>query len=205
MSQAYLLQCADLAVVRGTRCLLSQLNWQVKAGELWQIKGDNGAGKTSLMRAIAGLAPQSLEGSLDLPSDFLFLGHKTGVKSDFTALENLRLHLGHTQYRDDRSLHDALGEVGLGDYHDEYAYRLSAGQQRRIALAQLFLSKSSLWLLDEPLTAIDVDGVAIIEACIERQVRSGGSVVYTSHQSLKLELSTRTLHLRGRGQLPDVS
>ena len=205
MADACLLQSKDLTLVRGTRCLLSGLNWQVKAGELWQIKGDNGSGKTSLMRAIAGLAPQSLEGSLDVVSDFLFLGHKTGVKSDFTALENLRLTLGDTQHYDDSRLHDALGRVGLSEYHDEYAYRLSAGQQRRIALARLFLVDTPLWLLDEPLTAIDVDGVAIIEACIDRQVRRGGSVLYTSHQPLKLELSTRSLHLRGKGQQPYVS
>ena len=205
MQDAYLLRCADLAVVRGSRCLLSELNWQVKAGELWQIKGDNGAGKTSLMRAIAGLAAQSFEGSIDLPADFLFLGHKTGVKSDFTALENLRSHLGDTHNYDEQSLCRALDEVGLGDYRDEYAYRLSAGQQRRIALARLFLADTALWLLDEPLTAIDVAGVDIIEACIERQVRRGGSVIYTSHQPLKLELSTHTLHLRGRGRVPHVS
>lgn len=157
------------------------------------------------MRAIAGLAPQSLEGSIQVSSDFLFLGHKTGVKSDFTALENLRLTLGDMHNYDESSLHQALAYVGLADYRDEYAYRLSAGQQRRIALARLFLVDTPLWLLDEPLTAIDVEGVSIIEACIDRQVRGGGSVVYTSHQPLKLELSMRGLHLRGNGQKPYVS
>ncbi len=185
--------------------MFSQLDWHVKSGELWQIKGDNGAGKTSLMRAIAGLAPQSLEGRLSVLADFLFLGHKAGIKSDFTAIENLRLHLGDAQNGDERQLNDALATVGLADYRDEYAYRLSAGQQRRIALARLFLVDAPLWLLDEPLTAIDVDGVAIIEACIDRQVRNGGSVIYTSHQPLKLQLSTSTLHLRGKGQSPYVS
>ena len=205
MPEACLLQCADVALVRGDRCLLSQLSWQVNGGELWQIKGDNGAGKTSLMRAVAGLAPQSIEGRVQVPEGFLFLGHKTGVKSDFTALENLRLQLGDTQHYRDQALRKALDQVGLGDYHNEYAYRLSAGQQRRIALARLFLTETSLWLLDEPLTAIDVSGVALIEACIDRQVRSGGSVIYTSHQPLKLELSVSTLHLRGKGQAPYVS
>lgn len=185
--------------------MLSRLDWQVRAGELWQIKGDNGSGKTSLMRAIAGLAPQSIDGALDVSSEFLFLGHKTGVKSDFTALENLRFALGDAKGYDDNRLHGALAQVGLADYHNEYAYRLSAGQQRRIALARLFLVDTPLWLLDEPLTAIDVDGVAIIERCIDQQIRRGGSVLYTSHQPLKLELSTRVLHLRGKGQQPHAS
>jgi len=184
---------------------MSELHWQVGRGELWQIKGDNGAGKTSLLRAIVGLAGQSIEGHLSVISEFLFLGHKTGVKSDFTALENLRFQLGSTNDHDPSSLLDALGQVGLADYSDEFAYQMSAGQQRRIALARLFLSEQPLWLLDEPLTAIDVDGVGLIESLIAQQVRRGGTVIYTSHQPLKVELSTRTLHLRGRGLSPYVS
>ena len=205
MLESCLLSCKDVAVIRGARCLLSSLDWHLHGGELWQIQGDNGAGKTSLLRALAGLAPQSIEGQLVVNSEFLFLGHKTGVKGDFTALENLKLQLGDgAHYQTDR-LRDALRQVGLADYAVEFAYRMSAGQQRRIALARLFLVDMPLWLLDEPLTAIDVDGVALIEACIEDQVRRGGSVVYTSHQPLKLDLSSRTLYLPGKGQSPHVA
>ena len=199
-----LFQCRDLNVFRGERYLLTSLAWEVSEGEVWQIKGENGSGKTSLLRCMSGLAPQSFEGDLTRTDSLLYLGHKAGVKADLTVLENVRLQLGGSLSEDRTDWLEALDYVGLSPFVNELAYRLSAGQCRRIALARLLCTKAKLWLLDEPLTAIDTLGVRLIEQQIDRHIASGGAVVYTSHQALELTAPARVISLRGEGGRPDV-
>ena len=119
-----LFQCRDLSVFRGERYLLTSLSWQVLGGEVWQIRGENGSGKTSLMRCMSGLAPQSFEGDLTRTDSLLYLGHKAGVKADLTVLENLRLQLGGSLSEDSADWLQALDYVGLSPFVDEFAYRL---------------------------------------------------------------------------------
>ena len=176
----------------------------MNAGELWQVTGDNGTGKTSLLRVLAGLAPNSLVGQCEREGGALYLGHKNGVKADFSPRENLALGLGTERRFSCKEMDRALEIVGLGNHLNEPAYRLSAGQQRRIGLARLFLPSPQLWILDEPLTAIDVSGVGLIERCVSEQIERGGAVVFTSHQPL-VSGTLQRLHLSaGRGVVQRV-
>jgi heme exporter protein A len=131
----------------------------------------------------------------------LFLGHQPAVKAMLTPRENLAWHVaGEGQYSNQR-IESALEQVGLFGYEDVPSHALSAGQHRRVNLARLYLSDSPLWLLDEPFTAIDVTGVAALEALKVAHVKSGGAVVLTSHQALGTEHPVRRLCLKS-GLLP---
>lgn len=185
--------------------VLDEVNFTLSSGEIVQLAGPNGAGKTTLMRILAGLIHptsgrvtwnDSAVQDYAFKSSLLFLGHQTGVKLTMTPLENLRWYFGlngvkslsntqppSTPSVSDNALIDSLSKVGLSDYHDVACYQLSAGQQRRVALARLYLSEAPLWLLDEPFTAIDKRGVSELESRIEQHVEKGGIVMLTTHQA----------------------
>ncbi|MDF4400879.1 cytochrome c biogenesis heme-transporting ATPase CcmA, partial [Vibrio parahaemolyticus] len=117
--------------------------------------------------------------------DLLFLGHQTGVKRELTALENLRFYQSIQNNRSsDEEIFIALTQVGLAGREDVPVAQLSAGQQRRVALARLWLSKQILWILDEPLTAIDKQGVKVLESLFASHADNGGIVVLTTHQDM---------------------
>ncbi|WP_428946328.1 cytochrome c biogenesis heme-transporting ATPase CcmA [Pantoea sp. FN060301] len=182
----------NLSCVRDERILFSDLSFTVSAGDIVQIEGANGAGKTSLLRILSGLSraeqgevswhAQSIRQQRErYQSDLLYLGHQPGVKAVLSALENL--HFYHPAHATD-ALFQALEEVDLMGYEEVAVAQLSAGQQRRVALARLWLSKSPLWILDEPLTAIDHSGVEKLMKLFSRHAQQGGSVILTTHQPL---------------------
>ncbi len=173
------------------------------AGSIVQLQGANGAGKTTLLRIIAGLLRPSAgrvsfnevpSGHYDFLSQLLYLGHQPGVKRSMTPLENLRWYFALNGLKgvqssarpDEPGYVQALAKVGLRHYEDVPCYQLSAGQQRRVALARLFLSEAPLWLLDEPFTAVDVHGVALLEERIQAHAEQGGLVLLTTHQSWRV-------------------
>ncbi len=161
-----------------------------------QVEGANGAGKTSLLRILAGLSRYGFEGRVTRHAPMLFLGHQPAVKAMLTPRENLAWHVaGEGQYSN-RRIETALEQVGLYGYEDVPSHALSAGQHRRVNLARLYLSDSPLWLLDEPFTAIDVAGVAALEALKVAHVQRGGAVVLTSHQALGTDHPVRRLCLK---------
>jgi len=192
-----MLEVKQLTAIRDERILFESLSFTIQSGELVQIEGRNGTGKTTLLRIIAGLGDrddgqvcwnqQTIENSRDeYHHDLLFLGHQTGVKRELTAYENLRfyqsLHATNLLTRDD--IYFALAKVGLAGREDVPVAQLSAGQQRRVALARLWLSEHKLWILDEPLTAIDKQGVKVLEALFLQQAEKGGIVILTTHQDM---------------------
>ena len=161
-----------------------------------QIEGANGAGKTSLLRILAGLSRYGYAGRVERHGPMLYLGHQSAVKAMLTPRENLAWHVsGESQYSG-AAIEAALEKVGLFGYEDVYSHALSAGQHRRVNLARLYLSTSPLWLLDEPFTAIDVEGVAALEALKVEHVKKGGAVVLTSHQALGTDHPVQKLCLR---------
>lgn len=190
-----LLEARSLAVERGTRLLFSDLSMQIDPGEIVHLRGENGAGKTTLLRILAGLTRFGFEGSCARHASCLYLGHQASVKSLLTCSENLRWHPSGMSGFDDQALQAALASVGLAGYEDAVAARLSAGQQRRVNLARLFLSDSPLWLLDEPFTAIDINGVHRLEERLAQHAELGGAILLTSHQALSDRLSARVLDL----------
>jgi heme exporter protein A len=190
-----LLVAHELTLERGGRTLFSALSLAVERGQLLQLEGANGAGKTSLLRVLAGLSRLGFEGRVERPAPLLFLGHQPAVKGLLTARENLCWHPAGAEAGDAASIDEALEAVGLYGCEDLPAHYLSAGQQRRVNLARLYLAQEPLWLLDEPFTAIDRAGVAALEALFERHVGAGGGIVLTSHQPVAVACETRALLL----------
>ncbi len=200
MSKINQLQTEQLACRRGDKTLFTALDLHWQSGDFVQIEGHNGIGKTSLLRILAGLA-QPLQGKVrwnnceisknreEYQYNLLYLGHQAGIKPELTAWENLRFyqHTGHC-LQGEEILWEVLHTVGLLGREDIAAAHLSAGQQKRIALARLWLSQAPLWILDEPFTAIDQHGVQVLTCLFERHSRAGGIVILTSHQEVPSEL-----------------
>ncbi|MCG9679587.1 cytochrome c biogenesis heme-transporting ATPase CcmA [Vibrio sp. Isolate24] len=192
-----MLEVSQLTAIRDERVLFESLSFVINSGELVQIEGRNGTGKTTLLRIVTGLGDrdegeifwngENIESNRDgYHQDLLFLGHQTGVKRELTAYENLRFYLNvHTRKRVDKeTIFNALVKVGLAGREDVPVAQLSAGQQRRVALARLWLSEHRLWILDEPLTAIDKQGVKVLESLFLSHAENGGIVILTTHQDM---------------------
>ena len=170
---------------RGGRQLFDGLSFEVLPGQLIQIDGANGAGKTSLLRILAGLSRYGFDGQISRSVVPLFLGHQSAVKGLLSPRENLAWHIAGAAEPSDAEIDHALARVGLYGYEDTPSHALSAGQHRRVNIARLFLSSSPLWLLDEPFTAIDAAGITAIEALLRQHLEGGGAVVMSSHQPLQ--------------------
>lgn len=183
-----LLQCRGLCFARGDDPVFGPLDLQVASGEALLVKGGNGAGKTTLLRVLAGLLAASAgEVRMDdqvvdrdhLACGCAFLGHLPGHKGELTALENLRFSASVAG--SERAIGDVLAEVGLAGFEDSQARRLSAGQNKRLALARLRLAPARLWLLDEPYANLDLDGIALVNRLIAGHIARGGGVLLTTH------------------------
>lgn len=190
-----LLAVHDLGLERGGRELFRELSFAIEHGQLVQIDGANGAGKTSLLRILAGLSRYGFSGRVERHAPLLYLGHQPAVKALLTPRENLAWHVAGEARYDNEQIEGALASVGLYGYEDVPSSNLSAGQHRRVNLARLYLSRCPLWLLDEPFTAIDKTGVAELEKLMLRHVERGGAVVLTSHQLLRVAYNVQMLKL----------
>lgn len=189
-----LIQADSLTCIREERLLFDELSLDVYPGEIVQIEGANGSGKTSLLRILSGLS-QPYEGKIkfnnqsisqcreEFQQDLCYLGHLPGVKGEMTAEENLRFNLA-LHGNDSEATQDYLAQVNLTGFEDSLASHLSAGQHRRIALAALYQSSARIWILDEPFTAIDKQGVASLENLFSLHAKRGGCVILTTHQDL---------------------
>lgn len=202
-----MLSAQGLACVRGDRRLFSGLEFSLDAGAWLQVEGENGAGKTSLLRIIAGLlAPAEgeilwkgqpvRENADEFHADLLYLGHAGGIKEEFTPLENLRMNaaVAGQAVAEDEALR-ALRRLGLKGRERLPARYLSQGQKRRVALARLLVSPARLWVLDEPFVALDVAAVAMLCGLIGEHLQKGGMALYTSHQEVSLPAPGRALRL----------
>jgi heme exporter protein A len=190
------LTAEKLTCVRGERTLFEGLSFRVAAGQALAVEGANGAGKTSLLRLIAGfLAPRAgrlvlktAQGQSDDNEErgrvIGWLGHQDGLKPQLTALEQLIFFAA--LYRSPAGCDAALEEVGLARQKDFPCRYLSAGQKRRLALARLMVSSRALWLLDEPFAALDRDGQALMARQMTLHCGRGGLIIAATHEPLGL-------------------
>ncbi len=203
-----MLEAIELTCERDDRLLFEGLNIALEAGDLLRVVGPNGSGKTTLLRTLCGLIPlqsghirwQGISTEQDpqiIQRNVLYIGHRSAVKFGMTALENLRFLHGLHSDSDEHALWQALDRVGLKGFEEVDCRNLSAGQQRRVGLARLYLSEAPLWILDEIFTAIDIEGVSQFEQLLIERAQQGGIVVMTTHHAMAIE-GLRTLSLGGR-------
>lgn len=203
-----MLEINDLACTRGDNLLFSGLSFSLSDGELMQVQGENGKGKTSLLRMLCGfLMPAGGEirwrgeNIRDLGEDYyaemIYLGHYNAIKDELNALENLRINAGLAGCEiNDKEALAALRYMGLRGRENLPVKVLSQGQRRRVALARLLVSNARLWILDEPLTALDVGAVGLMQELIGAHLAKKGMVIFTTHQPLEVAgIETRRLTL----------
>lgn len=188
----------NLQCIRRDNILFQDLNFSLEDGDLLQIDGVNGSGKSSLLQMCVGLI-QATEGEITwdgenivdsrhkFQSNLTYFGHTNGVKAELTALENMKvMHaLSGSELNIDYS--SILDEIGLKGMDDVLLARMSAGQKRRIGLSRIFMSSSKLWFLDEPFNALDKNGKQIIEKLIVKHCKAGGMVVFATHQPMEID------------------
>ncbi|NYT46475.1 MAG: cytochrome c biogenesis heme-transporting ATPase CcmA [Candidatus Methanofishera endochildressiae] len=192
-----MLEVKNLFCERDERVLFANFSFQINTAEVVQIIGQNGSGKTTLLRILCGLS-DAYSGEiywqgtdLDEVRDqyyqaMLYVGHLAGVKGSLTAEENLCWMMQLDKSLDKCTIATALKQVGLYGFENVPCHSLSAGQQRRVGLARLYLSSAPLWILDEPFTALDKKGVKEKEALIANHIQEGGSVILTTHHDLMI-------------------
>jgi heme exporter protein A len=204
------IKAEQLHLWRGDNHVLSGIELCVNPGEILLVTGANGSGKTSLLRALCGLAhPEDgriLWGDRNVQEDLrefhaelVYLGHEPPLKGDLTARENLRYWIGVRRTLTMSELDAALARVGAEGWSEQPVRTLSAGQKRRVAIAGVLLFAAPLWLLDEPATNLDVDGQRLVSSLIDEHVGAGGLVIAAVHHELglksvapqRLELSLR--------------
>ena len=189
------LEAEALSCERDDRLLFENLHLSLNTGQMLQVSGPNGSGKTSLLRILAGLRPPS-SGEIRLEGRaigerrsgeggvLLWIGHAAGIKGLLTAEENLAGLCALHRPASREQIWQALAAVGLRGFEDVPCHTLSAGQQRRVALARLYLDGPPLWILDEPFTALDKQAVAQLEAHLAQHCEQGGMVILTTHHAL---------------------
>ncbi len=192
-----LLSGQGLILLRGDCCLIKDLDFALGAGELLLVNGANGSGKTSLLRAIAGLLPLE-DGELrwrgewlrphdpQFRGDIAWLSHRVGFKNDLDLVENLRFESSLRASHSHR-LESVLERLSLASLTALPFRALSAGQQRRVALARLLLSTATLWMMDEPFTNLDRDGQALVRMLLEEHLAEGGSAIVATHQPVEVD------------------
>lgn len=203
-----MLKAHDLACVRGERLLFKNLSFELKAGGLVYVLGDNGSGKSSLLKLLCGLltaetgsvlwCEQNIRHESEVyQSNLTYIGHLNGLKDELSALENLSFsHAIAGKKITSKQLLAALAATGMERYAHLPVGELSLGQKRRVALTRLWLTTNPLWILDEPFAALDAAAIALLASRLTQHLSNGGMVVMTSHQDVAIQANAiQTLRL----------
>ena len=199
------LEVSQLTLIRGDRCLFTDVSFSLGEGELVLLEGQNGSGKTSLLRAVVGLLePESgeirwrgtsvTEARDEFFGSMVWMGHRVGFKADLSVEENLLFEqcLRSSRMTD---LDAALERLSITRLRKLPLRSLSAGQQRRVALARMLLAGASLWLMDEPFTNLDRDGRALVVSLVAEHIGRGGLCVMAAHQDVDIGTSVKRVVL----------
>jgi heme exporter protein A len=193
-------------VWRGDRHVLKSVSVEVRPRELLHISGPNGTGKTTLLRVITGLLRPE-QGSVtwrgrpiiqhreEYQADLAYASHEPALKSDLSALENLRYSVGLKRRVSAADLRAALERTGVGACADLPARVLSAGQRRRVTMARILAMQAPLWLLDEPFANLDAEGSVLVANLLQSHVESGGLALVVAHHDLEVNVSLKRLEL----------
>ena len=209
-----LFEVDGLSAIRGTRQLFHNLQLALNEGDILQIVGGNGCGKTTLIRQLCGFTesenanfhwrdqPCNIE---QLADEINYCGHQSGLDNRLSVIANLKLML--QMFGDDKStgnnsqsLVEVLSTIRLESQQQLLVSKLSAGQTKQLSLARLLIARRPLWIVDEPFSALDNDAVELWSNLFKQFAEGGGAIIFTSHQSSHLE-STKSLNLSDFGGL----
>ncbi len=195
----------DLTLIRGERCLFENVGFALGPGQLLLLKGCNGSGKTSLLRALLGLLEPETgaihwdgEAIADVRQAYcrslVWMAHRVGLKADLTLVENLLFESSLRPF-DHTDFDAVLERLGLNRLKKLPVRFLSAGQQRRVALARMLLADAPLWLMDEPFTNLDADGRQLVVDVLDEHLAAGGLCVIATHQDVVVAAPTQKVDL----------
>ena len=201
------LEVSRLECIRQDIILFQNISFKLHSGDLLQIDGVNGSGKSSLLRILAGLMQQNAGEIIwqgkeisrcryEYQQKISYIGHSNGVKDGLTALENLQVMVALAGSMSEIPLSNALDQLELTGMDTVPLSRMSAGQKRRVALTRLLVTKATIWLLDEPFTSLDASGKLFIERLITEHCARGGIIIFSTHQPMEIEgCSIMHIHL----------
>ena len=200
------LSAENLTLIRGERCLFEGLGFALQSGELLLLEGRNGCGKTSLMRAIAGMLSLEsgeiywngtpvLKQRQTFHAALVWLAHRTGLKGDLNMVENIQFErsLRQQSKRDPEEVYERLG---IGRLKKLPLRSLSAGQQRRVALARMLFADVPIWLMDEPFTNLDREGRKLVMQLVEEHLCDGGMCVMAAHQDVEINAPMNRIRMQ---------
>jgi heme exporter protein A len=175
-----MLSASKITLERYFQPVFQPVSFDLEAGGLLLVTGANGCGKTTLIRVLTGVLHPSSGRLSNRARGMAYVGHYLAIKDDLSVIENLRFardFIGTSE----RRVGEVIHEVGLDRVAEQLARTLSAGQRKRCALARLLLSKNELWLLDEPYSNLDQEGVALVDTMLTRHLEGGGACVLATH------------------------
>lgn len=209
LSDTPVLHIKQLAFERNFQYLFNHVNCELNPGELLQIRGTNGSGKTTLLRILAGFI-EPHEGNVSWYGKSIFqdresyqqhlkyIGHQNGIKPNLTVYENLQLNCALTNIRiESNHIKQVLEQCELDHLSHTQALYLSAGQLRRLSLTRLLITSASIWVLDEPTTALDDSGQKLLSHLLTQHLAKNGIAIIATHQNLLLERNIKTMQLGG--------
>ncbi len=199
MDNNFRVEGRGLALSRNDRYIFTDLNFSLEAGQILQVEGHNGSGKTTMLRILCGLTLPS-EGEVrwcgenirknlaEYCAQLVYVGHAPGIKGELTPLENLEWARNMDRPREGASAEQVLGRLQLPAVCDDVpCHNLSAGQRRRVALGRLLMLDAPLWVLDEPFTALDPPGRRLVEELLSEHAQRGGMAVLTTHHEVNID------------------